>query len=85
MKTKSLLERLSERHPHPKKEILGQFPRGAVARELGVDAAYLGNILNGNTPASIPMEKKINALADQVEAEQAKLKEKKPAKQRSAS
>lgn len=85
MKTKSLLERLSERHPHPKKEILGQFPRGAVARELGVTAAYLGNILNGNALANSSMNKKINDLADQIETEQAKLEEREPVKLRSIS
>lgn len=83
MKTKSLLERLSERHPHPKKEILRRFPRGTVARELGVTAAYLGNILNGNTAPSKSMDKKINVLADQIQAEQAKINKINPSKLRS--
>lgn len=64
---KILLQRLLERQPHPKRDILGQFPRGNVARELGITPAYLGNILQGNTEPSEAINKKINTLADRIE------------------
>jgi len=72
MKTKSLLERLSETYPHPKREILRQFPLHAIARELLVGPSYLSRVLNGREIASPALEKRINTLADQIQVEQAK-------------
>lgn len=65
---KTLLQRLLEKEPHPKRDILGKFPRGNVARELSITPAYLGNILNGNVEPSKAINKKINALAKEIEA-----------------
>lgn len=70
LKSMSILTELNAAPPRPTySDTLRQFPRRTVAQKIGINTTYLSNVLCGHVIPGPALDKKLQALADEVEAE----------------
>lgn len=65
----SLLKSLEAKTAHPCRSVFKKFKNANVARLLGIQPDYFSSIMNGSKNPGKELDRKIFALADQVQAE----------------